>query len=115
MRQMMFGVCFECGGTFEFARGGDHAPSRKYCKKCDKPVKARQNRERVARCRAKAKAVHIQPKKQTKRKTARPAPVGETITKKVTSVPPDQRGLYATEKQPTKRAKRAKVGLPNEN
>jgi len=115
MSQETYAVCAVCKQSFWHERGGPHAHPRKYCPKHEKSEKARLNRERVARCRANKKALQAPPKKQTKRKTARPASVGDKPASKAAPLHADQRGLYASEKQPTKRSKRSKVGLPNEN
>jgi hypothetical protein len=115
MSQETYAVCAVCSQSFWHERGGPHAHAKKYCPKHEKAEKARLNRERVARCRAKKKAPPAPAKKQDRRKAARPVSVGEPVTKKVTASPPEERGLYASEKQPARRSKRAKVGLPSES
>jgi len=110
----MFSNCADCGQGFFYARNGAHSRRVTRCPQCKTIHDREANRARVAKCRAKKREAKKQPNKQTRSKAIRLARGGETLPTIPKVKAPKGNGLYASEKEPAKSKKRAKVGLPTD-
>lgn len=110
----MFSFCKGCRSGFFYQRNGSHSRLREWCDECAPDHFAQLNRDRVAKHRKAKRAAQTPPNKRTGDKATRPVRGGKPKPKRPAVKRPVGNGLFASDPEPQRSTKRAKMGLPTD-